>query len=291
SFDYPTDTFLPGAKIGYNRITKIQQSLTCWRSPNDPAKGLYSLKLDPDGDEFFLESNQNRYWSSGTWNGSVMSRLPEIILSIYSFSYVKNENESYFTYDLYNSSAIYASRLVMELSGEVMAFTWTENTQTWFLVWSLPRMKCEVYGYCGPFGVCDENNLPLCRCFNGFIPRSPNDWNNMRNFSGGCVRKKYLQCGDEVAFLQDSQQFVVSNQQLNNAFKTAEDCKQSCLDNCSCNAYAFNSSCLLWNGDVFALQPFRDDKISYRNHLKVAASEIPRPTSGKNFGTNGGLIK
>ncbi|KAF5186091.1 hypothetical protein FRX31_024322, partial [Thalictrum thalictroides] len=81
----------------------------------------------------------------------------------------------------------------------------------------------------------------------------------------------------------DSQQYGVIYQQLNDTYKTAEDCKRSCLDDCSCNAYAFNSSCLLWNTDVLALQPFIVDAyyiyVFNSLHLRVAASEIPRPIS------------
>ncbi|KAF5207897.1 G-type lectin S-receptor-like serine/threonine-protein kinase [Thalictrum thalictroides] len=199
-------------------------------------------------------------------------------------SYVKNENENYFTYNLYDSSI--TSRIVMDLSGQIKQLTWAEKPQTWPLLWSEPKTQCEVSGFCGAFGLCDQRRLPFCRCLNGFQPQSPNDWKR-GDYSGGCRRKTYLQCGDAVRFLQDSQQYGIINQQLNDTFKTAEDCKQSCLDDCSCNAYAFNSSCLLWKTDVFALQPFGDDEVNYSIYLRVAASEI---TSGKNFEIYGGLI-
>ncbi|PIA60788.1 hypothetical protein AQUCO_00300362v1 [Aquilegia coerulea] len=278
SFDYPTDTFLPGSKIGYNKLTNKQISLTCWRSPDDPAKGLYSLHLDPYGDQFFIESQGIRYWSSGAWNGKTFSLIPEMGLKyIFYFSYVKNENESYFTYDLYNTSII--TKLVLDLSGQIKQFTWADNSRTWFLFWSQPRQQCEVSGFC----VCDSK----CRCFDGFLPRSPNDWNTS-DYSGGCMRKTYFECGDEVGFLQDNQQTAFFNQQFNDTVKTADKCKQSCLDDCSCTAYAFNSSCLLWKGDVFASRKFGDDEARYSIQLKVAASEILTQTSGISRETSGG---
>lgn len=40
SFDHPTDTWLPGAKFGYNKVTNDSQILTSWRSYENPAPGL-----------------------------------------------------------------------------------------------------------------------------------------------------------------------------------------------------------------------------------------------------------
>ncbi|PIA60787.1 hypothetical protein AQUCO_00300361v1 [Aquilegia coerulea] len=303
SFDCPTDTILPGAKIGYNRITKMRQSLTSWRRSIDPAKGLYSVEPDPDRDEYFIKSNQNqnRSWSSGTWNGILFSLIPEMRLR-----YVKNENESYFTCDVFNSSIPF--RLMMSWSGQLQHFEWAESIQSWNLFWSSqPRQyQCEaylIYGYCGSFSVCDQNNLPLCRCLNwGFKPQSPKDW-NLSDFSGGCVRINNLQCKDEVGFLQDYQQNGFFNQLLNDAIKTADDCKQFCLDDYSCNAYAFNSSCLLWKRDEFVRPPLQKDPLQKDEgqpavyiQLRVAASMIqsstsvvPRPTSGEHEPEQGKL--
>ncbi|PIA54958.1 hypothetical protein AQUCO_00901099v1 [Aquilegia coerulea] len=292
SFDYPTDTLLPGAKLGYDITTKKVFSLTSWRSPHDPAKGLYSGQLDRYGDELFIQSKEknNRSWSSGRWNGEIFSLVPEMRL-VYNlnYRYVKNENESYFTYYVYNSSIPF--RLVMDFSGQIKHFEWVESSQSWNLFWSQPlQYPCEVYGYCsGPFSVCDQDNLPLCRCLNGFIPESPNEW-NLSAYSHGCVRNTYLQCGDEVGFLQDYQQFGFFNQRSYDAIKTTDECKQFCLDDCSCNAYSFNSSCLLWKRDVFARQPLQEYEGQPPLHiqLRVAGTEILRPTSETRRQTSGG---
>ncbi|TXG67186.1 hypothetical protein EZV62_008461 [Acer yangbiense] len=37
SFDYPTDTLLPGMKLGYDHSTGISRSLVSWKSSQDPA--------------------------------------------------------------------------------------------------------------------------------------------------------------------------------------------------------------------------------------------------------------
>ncbi|KAL7219048.1 hypothetical protein ACSBR2_012175 [Camellia fascicularis] len=46
SFDHPAHTWLPGAKIAYNKLTNTHQRLTSWKNSEDPSTGLYSLNLD-----------------------------------------------------------------------------------------------------------------------------------------------------------------------------------------------------------------------------------------------------
>lgn len=48
SFDYPTDTILPGGKIGFSRKTNQTQQLISWRSREDPATGFYNNDLGPN---------------------------------------------------------------------------------------------------------------------------------------------------------------------------------------------------------------------------------------------------
>ncbi|ERM98384.1 hypothetical protein AMTR_s00072p00048160 [Amborella trichopoda] len=49
SMDHPTDTWLPGGKLGLNKKTNKSQLLTNWRNLVDPFPGPYSLELDPNG--------------------------------------------------------------------------------------------------------------------------------------------------------------------------------------------------------------------------------------------------
>ncbi|RZC63854.1 hypothetical protein C5167_025657 [Papaver somniferum] len=45
-FDYPTDTYLPGGRIGFNKNTKKTWLLTSWRNQEDPAPGIFTLELN-----------------------------------------------------------------------------------------------------------------------------------------------------------------------------------------------------------------------------------------------------
>ncbi|KAB1223053.1 Cysteine-rich receptor-like protein kinase 10 [Morella rubra] len=68
SFDYPTDTLLPGMKLGLNRRTGLDRYLTSSKSQEDPGVGDYSYKLNPTGSpQFFLYNGSTPYYCSWPW--------------------------------------------------------------------------------------------------------------------------------------------------------------------------------------------------------------------------------
>ncbi|GLT71530.1 hypothetical protein SLA2020_435420 [Shorea laevis] len=71
SFDHPTDTWLPGAKLGIDKVTGKPQQLISWKNSEDPAPGVFSYGLDPNGrDQYILEWNRSQiFWRTGLWDG------------------------------------------------------------------------------------------------------------------------------------------------------------------------------------------------------------------------------
>ncbi|KAD4981820.1 hypothetical protein E3N88_18491 [Mikania micrantha] len=285
SFDFPAHTWLPGAKLAYDNRTGSKKLLTSWKSTEDPAEGLFSLELDPIGKQYLIKWNKTTvYWTSGAWNerDKLFTLVPEMRLNyIYNFSYVSNENESYFTYSLYSTSII--SRFIMDVSGQVRQLSWLDNTRQWNLFWSQPRQQCEVYDICGAFGSCSQTSLPFCNCLTGFSPRSQTNW-DLNDFSDGCVRKTDLQCGrtsEKYGFLQISTKGKPLNWTSLNV-GNSEECKSSCLSNCTCNAYSYaDNNCSIWVGDLLNLS---DDNNGIVINVKVASKDLP---SEKN---NNGVI-
>ncbi|CAA2992538.1 G-type lectin S-receptor-like serine threonine-kinase At4g27290 [Olea europaea subsp. europaea] len=49
SFDYLSDTYLPGMNFGWNAATGVQNYLSSWTSNEDPAPGDLTFYLDPTG--------------------------------------------------------------------------------------------------------------------------------------------------------------------------------------------------------------------------------------------------
>ncbi|KAL0643590.1 hypothetical protein Bca4012_041880 [Brassica carinata] len=282
SFDHLGDTWLPGAKIRYDKRTKKSQRLTSWTSTEDPSPGLFSLELDESTAYKILWKGSKEYWSSGPWNNqsNIFDSVPEMRLNyIYNFSFFSNETESYFTYSLYNHANV--SRFAMDVSGQIKQFTWLNNNNQWNLFWSQPRQQCQVYAYCGSFGICNDKSQPFCQCPQGFRPVSQKDW-DLKDYSAGCVRNTELQCsrGEINEFLPLTN---VKLPDTNSEEVGSTNCRSACLGNCSCMAYAHEETsnrCLMWSKDVLNLQQLEEDNSEGSTfYLRLSASDMPSGSS------------
>ncbi|XP_024021009.1 G-type lectin S-receptor-like serine/threonine-protein kinase At2g19130 [Morus notabilis] len=286
SFDHPTDTWLLGSKIGYNKITKTKQVLTSWKNSEDPSLGLFSFELNPNDISYNTLWNRSRnYWTTGPWTGDIFSLVPEMRgQMICYFKFVSNISETSFTMYASNSSAI--SRLVMDVSGQMKQFMLLPSKK-WNLLWSFPRQQCQVYAFCGAFGSCSENSLPFCRCLSGFKPKSQNDW-GLKDYSGGCMRKTKLHCGNNSLghgerdkFLEFPGMSFPEDQQFEPA-ESIKECEFKCANKCSCTACAYDDNgCSIWIGDLLNLKQLAPGDSSGRTiYIKLAASEFQ--SGGKN---------
>ncbi|XP_068669333.1 G-type lectin S-receptor-like serine/threonine-protein kinase At2g19130 [Aristolochia californica] len=290
SFDHPTDTWLPGGWLGFDKRTGETQLLTSWKSSEDPAPGPFSLELDPNGtSQYFIRWNRTlRYWTSGLWNGQIFSLVPEMRSTYnYNYSFETTDKGNYFTYYVYDPSLI--SRFVMDLTGQIKQFNWFESSQQWNVFWSQPRAQCDVLPLCGPFGICNADGLPPCGCAQGFEPTSPNDW-NLSDWSGGCVRKSLLTCDDKDGFSLLTAMRPPANGQLLSAV-SREECEFACRSDCSCTAFSFSNGCSVWKGDLLNLQNLSEGGPGAIDlSLRLADSDLSRSENSSSRGLLVGAI-
>ncbi|XP_026418424.1 receptor-like serine/threonine-protein kinase SD1-8 [Papaver somniferum] len=268
SFDYPTDTLLPGGKLGFNKKTNQTQQLTSWRNQEDPATGFYGLKSNGTNQYFIYWNNSELFWNSGEWDEKSKSfgSVPDLRLnSIYNFSS--------FNFTFYNKSII--SRFVMDLSGQMKQLTWSESMHNWTMYWVEPKRFCDVYGVCGPFGNCNQDTQK-CECLPGFTPRSPTNW-SLQDSSGGCVRSTPLQCGSKDVFSPIPTSKLPDNPQLSTEITSAEACKSACEAKCSCNAYNFDHQCQCWDGVIMNFNQLASPGRPATFYTRHAATEIRSP--------------
>ncbi|KAB2636886.1 G-type lectin S-receptor-like serine/threonine-protein kinase CES101 [Pyrus ussuriensis x Pyrus communis] len=99
SFDHPTDTFIPGMKLGVDLTNGKNWSLLSWATSYNPAPGLFSLDWDPREHELRIKQGGVVYWTSGVFeDGKFKFILPGVSKQKYNFSIVSNANEDYLTY-------------------------------------------------------------------------------------------------------------------------------------------------------------------------------------------------
>ncbi|KAK9102636.1 hypothetical protein Sjap_019890 [Stephania japonica] len=267
SFDHPAHAYLPGAKFGYNNHTKKGNKLTAWKNSEDPSEGMYSLELGLDERIDFTWNHSLKYYTSGVWNGRYFSNFPEMQVGFgmaSSLEYKSYENGMYFTYSLLNKALPFY--VFMDTSGQLKTAVWQANTQDWTVIWTKPMPLCQVYGVCGAFSFCSKNNLDIsiCQCLPGFEQHYPKDW-GLLDHSGGCLRRDSLQCGDKDSFSKMPNVIVsrISPSANALAMDNAKKCELACLQNCSCSAYAYDTTssssgnsiqCLLWYGNLLNIE-------------------------------------
>ncbi|KAJ0964600.1 hypothetical protein J5N97_025738 [Dioscorea zingiberensis] len=272
SIENPTHTWLPGAKIAFNKRTGVSQRLTSWKNSGNPAPGLFSYEMGQNGQLQIFKWNMSKsYWTSGSWDGSSFSQVPEMSGGYLSnYTYANNYEEISFSFSAKDNASII--RHILDVSGQMKMLMWAEGVQEWTQFWSEPKAQCQVTAFCGPFGSCNEQRLHKCTCVKGFSERSPKDW-DLSDFSGGCTRNTPLQCaGNTSAYVKqdkflpissvrlpiDAQQFQAGN---------VDECEQACLNNCSCTAYSYEITCSLWYGGLLNLQDRLWRKAVRRNTL------------------------
>ncbi|WMV27251.1 hypothetical protein MTR67_020636 [Solanum verrucosum] len=262
SFNFPTDTFLPDMKLGKNFKTGIEVYLLAWKNDNDPTPGEYSLHIDPTGYPQGLIRHGARVSArAGPWNGLRWSGAPAPLQtqsSIYTFQFVFNEEEVYYSFSLINNSLL--TRLVLTNNGFIQRLTWVDRTKSWHLYLNIPLDTCDTYSLCGAYGNCVIDSSPVCGCLDKFEPKYPQNWQT-GDWSQGCVRKTPIDCNKEHGFLKYSGiKLPETNNSQYNKTMTLEGCRQVCSTNCSCTAYSSldisngDKGCLFWSGELIDIR-------------------------------------
>uniref|UniRef100_A0A0A9DM30 Receptor-like serine/threonine-protein kinase n=1 Tax=Arundo donax TaxID=35708 RepID=A0A0A9DM30_ARUDO len=273
-FDYPTDTLLPEMKLGIDYVKRRNRTLTAWKSPSDPSAGSVVMAMDTSGDpQVFIWDGPVKAWRSGPWDGVQFTGVPDTVTySGFTFSFINNAQEVTYSFQVHSVSII--SRLGLNSTGNyglLQRSTWVEAAGTWNLYWYAPKDQCDAVSPCGPNGVCDTNNLPVCSCLRGFTPKTPAAW-ALRDGRDGCVRSTPLDCRNGTdgfvtvrhAKVPDTERSVVDMS------LTLAQCRQACLRNCSCTAYASanvsggggrggaGTGCVMWSTGLTDLRVYPD---------------------------------
>ncbi|OMO99886.1 S-locus glycoprotein [Corchorus olitorius] len=281
SFDFPTDTFLPGMRMDGDMI------LTSWKSYDDPSSGNFTFQMDQERvNQFIIWKRTTRYWKSGVSGrfigpDGMPSAMPSAIsffLSNFTSVVLHNESMPHLTSSLYSDT-----RLVIDFSGQIQYLKW-DSEKIWSLIWAEPRDKCSVYNACGDFGSCNSNNDLMCKCLPGFTPSSPTNWNSQDYFDG-CTRKSRIcdKNAESDMFLSLNMMEVGNPDSQFNA-KNEMECKLECLNNCQCQAYSYEepnveqqgggriAACWIWLEDLNNIQ---EEYEGGRNlNVRLAVSDV-----------------
>ncbi|XP_056164602.1 G-type lectin S-receptor-like serine/threonine-protein kinase At1g61370 [Syzygium oleosum] len=284
SFEHPTDTLLPGMKMGVNVRTGAKQYLISWRSDTDPSPGSFVTGISSETPpQPFTWNGSTPYWRGGQWDKSKfigIEGMDQSYLSGYNVQQDIQQGTTYFSYSI-------PGYMFVSPRGSLKLMYWVDGAKAWLTIWEAPNNTCEIYGTCGPFGVCNSLKSPICRCLDGFVPKSNEEWNS-RNWTGGCVRETELNCQKNTstsastnvkkdAFGRMSQMKLPDSGDYLSYIIDQEGCLSWCLSNCSCLAYSYVSTigCMVWTKDLIDLQKFStvgEDLFVRVAHVKTGGS-------------------
>ncbi|KAL5131281.1 G-type lectin S-receptor-like serine/threonine-protein kinase [Glycine soja] len=263
SFDYPSDTFLPGMKLGWDLKKGLNWFLTAWKNWDDPSPGDFTRStLHTNNPEEVMWKGTTQYYRSGPWDGIGFSGIPSVSSdSNTNYTIVSNKDEFYITYSLIDKSLI--SRVVMNQTRYArQRLAWNIDSQTWRVSSELPTDFCDQYNICGAFGICVIGQAPACKCLDGFKPKSPRNWTQM-SWNQGCVHNQTWSCrkkGRDGFNKFSNVKVPDTRRSWVNANMTLDECKNKCWENCSCTAYANSdikgggSGCAIWFSDLLDIR-------------------------------------
>ncbi|XP_042456062.1 G-type lectin S-receptor-like serine/threonine-protein kinase At4g27290 [Zingiber officinale] len=264
SFDFPTDTLLPGMKLGWNLTSGLNRQLTSWASASDPSPGGYTLGIDLQGDpQLFVWFRSQPLWRGGRWNGLYFTGAPGMDDPLlFNATFVVDPRQVIYSFSLRDPS-IGGSVLVVDYSGELQRLDWMDGAEVWDVDWSMPKDPCDTMSACGANAVCDPNARQMCRCLAAFLVNNASTWDPSN--PNGCSRISPLNCGNSNgtgAFFKFSRSKLpdTSISVVDRRSTSLDQCRESCMKNCSCNAYASSdiseseSGCIMWMGDITDLR-------------------------------------
>uniref|UniRef100_A0A0D9W1R5 non-specific serine/threonine protein kinase n=1 Tax=Leersia perrieri TaxID=77586 RepID=A0A0D9W1R5_9ORYZ len=290
SFDYPTDVALPNAKIGWNKVTRLNRVGVSKKSLIDMGLGSYSVQLYTNGTRKVTIEHRNPslvYWSwSPDESGMKIPALKALLhmnpqtSGLITPNYVNNSEEEYYSYNSSDESS--STFLLLDMSGQIRFNVWSQDKQSWQSLYVQPVDPCRSYDTCGPFTICNGNAQPFCDCMESFTRKSPQDW-DLGDRTGGCSRNTPLDCTGNKTTSSTDMFYPITRVKLPRDPQSIQEatvqskCAETCLSSCSCTAYSFqNGICSIWHGELFSVN--QNDGIEIHSedvlYLRLAAKDL-----------------
>ncbi|XP_078154093.1 putative receptor protein kinase ZmPK1 [Carex rostrata] len=188
SFDYPTNTLLPGQPI--TRNIKLVSS----KNNGLVSAGYYSL--------YFDNNNILRMLYDGPDISSIYWPNPDVCnpwdnnRTIYNSSRygVLDEFGQFtasdrFSFEASDKGLGIIRRLTLDSDGNLRLYSLNNSSGTWFVTWIAFELLCNVHGLCGMNGLClYTQSRVTCSCPPNYEVSDPSDWNK------GCKPKFKINC-------------------------------------------------------------------------------------------------
>uniref|UniRef100_A0A7N2MA83 Receptor-like serine/threonine-protein kinase n=1 Tax=Quercus lobata TaxID=97700 RepID=A0A7N2MA83_QUELO len=248
SYDYPINTWLPGMIIGKDMSNGLNRFLTSCKDSDIASPGDSTYKFDYKGlPQIFIKRGTMKKFRTGPWNGVRFSGLPMPINQFF-FPILASQNDMVgYMYEPKNK--LVSTRITLSESGILQRFVLMEGSTEWTTMDAVPNDMCDNYGQCGPNSVCRSYKESTCKCLEGFIPKSPEEW-KLLNSSSGCVRRTPLECQRKDDFMKLGGAYA--NSDINGG----------------------GNGCLIWFGNLIDIRGYNQENPGQDLYIRLAASEL-----------------
>nr|VDC94223.1 unnamed protein product [Brassica oleracea] len=243
SFDYPTDTLLPGMKLGFNVKTKKRWELRSGLSDTLPASGSFVFGMDANISNLLtILWRGKRYWASGLWfKGRFSLEAFNNYESVFSFNSTESERNFMFSVDRRYPETVFP--------------TITIDQHGFLRINRLDRELAHVR--CSPFTLTKEvsSRDRYRQDYSGRYEKEYRDWyeKEIRDGYTDQYEREYSdQYGGKSRGWYEKNSSDCSGSVLNETGGrlSSADCHVICLQNCSCVAYASTNvdgtGCEIW---------------------------------------------
>ncbi|KAM5564544.1 hypothetical protein ABKV19_018899 [Rosa sericea] len=200
SFDIPTDTYLPGMKLGlFGR--NIFHSIVSWASPQNPARGIFTLSINSnDTRKLSVQRGNNgeKIDISFRDGNGIQFIFENSTATMYNFSFQSNATEAFYT------------------------FTTSKNYD---LVWFVMNYTGNLDQYFMVDGKISSVSHALCEESAGGSTRT-------------CFSTIPSNCEDGADFSQINGLLPSTSNTTGSLNMVITDCETFCKNNCSCTAFA-----------------------------------------------------
>ncbi|KAK6244143.1 hypothetical protein QUC31_010552 [Theobroma cacao] len=225
SFDYPTDTLLPGQRFyAFSTLRAAGQ--------ND-VSSLYTLYMNVSGQLQLRWESSIIYWSSGRPSHS---NLTAVLTSSGSLQLVApNLGPIWSVFGEDHDDTVRFRFLRLDVDGNLRIFSWVEVSQTWRSVWQAVENQCTVFATCYQQGICvfNASGSPVCTC----------PFHHTGQSNSKCLFSSQHDCKSGSIMAEQANMFLYGYYPVNDSISitSINQCKSMCLNDSSCTSVTFTN--------------------------------------------------
>ncbi|KAL9289868.1 hypothetical protein ACSQ67_024374 [Phaseolus vulgaris] len=241
SFNFPTDTLLPGQIL--TRFTTLVSS----RSEGNYSSGFYKLFFDNDNifrllyegpqvssvywpDPWLVSNNVGFGNGRSSYNSSRVAVLDEL---------GKFSASDAFSYKTIDYGLLLQRRLTLDYDGNVRIYSRENGQEDWSITGQFKSQPCFIHGICGPYSICNHEQATgrKCVCLEGY------SWIDSQDWSLGCKPNFQPTCDNKTEY-----RFVALYEvdfygyDYGSSFSnyTYKQCEKWCSELCQCKGFQFS---------------------------------------------------